>query len=70
MAHVELLRQSVEYEKDGEKKKGNNFYLRCGSSLIPIEVKFFPDKTTKQDNQYAARKSVMYAFADELPAKK
>lgn len=69
MAQVELLRQSTEYVKDGQKRKGNNFFLRCGSSLVPIEVKFFPDKTTNQDPQYAGRKSVLYAFAEELPAK-
>ena len=66
---IELFRQSVEYEKDGVKRKGYNFFVRCGNTLIPIDVKFFADKITKQDPQYSGRKAVLYAFAKELPPK-
>lgn len=69
---VELLKQITEYtNKDGKEVKGTNFYLRCGDTLIPIDVKYFgkKDKDGKElpDPQYSGRKNVMYAFADLLP---
>ncbi len=70
--NVTLLKKNVKYidKKDNNKEKtATNFYLQCGDSLIPIEVKFFADAATGKDNQYIGRKSVMSAFAEQLPEK-
>lgn len=72
MADLKLFKKKVTYKdaKDNNKEKtAINFYLKCGDTLIPIEVKFFADKITSKDNQYLGRKSVMSAFAEELPDK-
>lgn len=66
---VELLKKQVTYkDKEGEEKNATNFYVRCGSTLIPIEVKYFPDEDNK-DKGYAPRKAVLSSFADDLPEK-
>ncbi len=70
--NVTLFKKNVKYldKKDNNKEKtATNFYLQCGDSLIPIEVKFFANKEDGRDNQYLGRKSVMSAFAQELPDK-
>lgn len=52
-----------------KEKTYTNFYLKCGDSLIPIEVKYFRNSETGKDNQYIGRKSVLSAFAEDLPEK-
>ena len=65
---VGLYKRNVEYTtKDGEVKKTTNFFVGCGDVLVPVEVKFFEDKKTGQDRQYATRRTLMSAFAEELP---
>ncbi len=68
---VNLLKKNGTYvdKKDGKEKRFTNFYLQCGDSLIPVEVKFFPNEETGIDRQYAGRKEVLSAFADILPEK-
>lgn len=68
MAEVKLFKKNVPYvdKKDGKEKTATNFYLRCGSVSVPIEVKFFPNDSG-QDPRYRERKTVMTAFAEELP---
>ena len=68
MAEVELYKKNVPYvdKKDGKEKTATNFYLRCGSVSVPIEVKFFPNDSG-QDPRYRERKTVMIAFAEEQP---
>lgn len=68
MENVKLLAQKSEYLKDGEKKTATNFYLDCGNTRIPIEVKYFPSEDGK-DAFYSSRKSVLTAFAEMLPDK-
>jgi len=66
----DILKKNVKYkDKDGAEKNATNFYIRCGNVLIPIEVKYFPDKETGIDKAYNGRKSVLLAFAEELPDK-
>lgn len=71
MADVKLFKKEVAYtsKKDGKEKKTTNFYLQCGDRLIPIAAKYFEDKESGKDNSFAARVSVMSAFADVLPDK-
>jgi len=65
---VGLFKKNVEYvNKDGEKKTATNFFVQCGNVLIPVEVKFFEDKNTGEDKNYRTRKTLMSAFAEELP---
>lgn len=65
---VGLFKKNVEYvNKDGEKKTATNFFVQCGNVLIPVEVKFFEDKETGVDKYYRTRKTLMSAFAEELP---
>lgn len=64
---VELFkRKNVYKDKDGNEKTGVNFSLKCGDILVPIEVRYF-GKDDKPDTQYASRKTLLSAFAEELP---
>lgn len=68
MAELKLFKKNVKYkDKDNNEKTAVNFYLKCGDALVPIEVRFFANKETGRDNQYMGRKSVLSAFAEELP---
>lgn len=71
MTEMKLYKKKVAYKdkNTGEEKTAVNFSLKLGDALIPIEVKFFPDKETKKDLQYASRRAVVLAFAEELPDK-
>ena len=66
---VGLFKKFVNYtdKKTGEERTGVNFYLRCNSALIPIEVSFFPNKETGKDPRYSGRKEILSVFADTLP---
>lgn len=66
---VELFKKVSTYIKDGEEKIATNFFLRCGDTLVPIEVRFFEDKKTGQDRNYSGRKLVLSSFAAVLPDK-
>ena len=68
---VKLFKKNVEYTtKEGEKKTATNYFLQCGDVLVPVEVKFFADKVTGEDKQYRTRRTLMSAFAEELPERK
>ena len=62
-------KKSTYVDKEGKEKNSVQFYLSCGSSMIPIEVTFFKNKETGNDNQYSNRKSILSAFAEDLPDK-
>ena len=65
---VELFKKIVPYkDKDGKDRTATNFYAKCGTDLIPIEVVFFPDKETGNDPNYRGRKMVLSAFSEDLP---
>ena len=72
---VVLYKKSGTYfsKQDNKDKPFTRFYLRCGNSLIPVEPTYFNKKDEKgediRDLGYSARKSVLEAFADELPDK-
>lgn len=67
---VELLKKVGTYvdKKDGKEKQSTRFYLRCGGSLVPVEVPYFEGEDGR-DYQYSGRKAVLTAFADDLPEK-
>ena len=46
MTEMKLYKKKVTYKdkSTGEEKTAVNFSLKLGDALIPIEVKFFPDK--------------------------
>ena len=65
---VELFKRIVTYKDgEGEERKATNFFLKCGDVLVPVEVKYFEDKETGKDKNFVTRKTVLSAFADELP---
>jgi hypothetical protein len=65
---VKLYKKNGEYTtKDGEVKKVTNYFVECGDVLVPVEVKFFEDKKTGEDKNYRTRRTLMSAFAEELP---
>ena len=65
---VKLFKKNVEYtNKDGEVKTATNYFVQCGNVLVPVEVKYFEDKETGVDKHYATRKTLMSAFAEDLP---
>jgi len=75
MAQVQLFRKDGTYtDKDGKERNSVQFYLQCGSSLVPIECTYFKKKDENgevlKDFQYSARREVMKSYADVLPAKK
>lgn len=64
---VELLKKSSMYRnKDGEDKTAVNFYLRCGETLVPIQVRYFGNNEGR-DPSYSGRKLVLSSFASVLP---
>ncbi|MBQ8658724.1 MAG: hypothetical protein IJ506_06275 [Clostridia bacterium] len=69
MAEVKLFKQISHYEKDGETKTATNFFVQCGDTNIPIEIKYFENKQTGKDTQYLGRKMVLSSYAEEIPAK-
>ena len=69
MVEVKLYKKERTYtDKNGEEKRATNFYVRCGNELIPIEVSYF-GKDDKSDKQYAPRRAILSAFAEDLPPK-
>lgn len=67
---AELFKKVSKYTtSDGQEKTATRFYLRCGGTLVPVEVSYFEGKDGSKDTQYAGRKAVMTAFADDLPEK-
>ena len=68
---VKLFKKHVGYKtQTGEEKTATNYFLQCGDVLVPVEVKFFADKETGEDKQYRTRRTLMSAFAEELPERK
>lgn len=67
---VELMKKKTEYtDKNGEQRTAQNFFIKCGDMLVPIAVRYFEDKETGEDKQYATRKTLLSAFATDLPDK-
>lgn len=65
---VKLYKRNVEFKNTkGEKKTATNYFVECGDVLVPVEVKYFEDKVTGEDKQYRTRRTLMSAFAEELP---
>ena len=68
---VKLYKKNGEYKtQSGELRKVTNYFVECGDVLVPVEVKYFEDKETHTDKQYATRRTLMSAFAEELPERK
>ena len=68
---VKLFKKNVGYKtQTGEEKTATNYFLQCGDVLVPVEVKFFADKVTGEDKNYRTRRTLMSAFAAELPERK
>ncbi len=66
---VQLFKKVGKYtDKDGKEKTSTRFYVKCGDTLVPIEVPYFEGEDGR-DYQYNGRKSVLSAFADILPDK-
>lgn len=68
---VKLYKKDSTYtdKKSGEVKNATRFYLECGNTLISIEPTYFENAELGRDPQYASRKAVLKAFAQDLPAK-
>lgn len=66
---VEFYKRKITYtDKDGKKKRGVNFYVKCGDQLISVTPTFIPNpKCDNRDPKYAGRKAVLEAFAETLP---
>ncbi|MCM1440223.1 MAG: hypothetical protein NC131_13620 [Roseburia sp.] len=66
---VLLFKKSGTYtDRDGQEKQYTNFYVKCGDSLVPVNVPYFEGEDGR-DYQYNGRKEVLKAFADILPDK-
>lgn len=71
MYEVKLYKKESTYvdKKTNETKNATRFYLQLGDTLIPIQPTYFENPELGRDPQFASRKAVMKAFAQELPAK-
>lgn len=56
-------------DKNGDEKTATNFFVDCNGTMIPVEVKFFPNPQTNTDSNYRGRKMILSTFADVLPKK-
>ncbi len=65
---VDLFKRNSTYKKDGEEKVATNFYVKCGDTVIPIQVRFFENEKGSDPN-YSGRKLVLSSFASILPEK-
>lgn len=69
MAQVELFKKSGTYtSKEGKERSFTNFYVKCGDTLIPVQVCYFED-AEGHDPQYSGRRMVMSSYAETLPDK-
>lgn len=69
---VGLFKKTGKYtdSKTGEEKNYTNFYIKCGDSMIPVEVSYFADpKNDNKDRNFGSRRDVVKAFAETLPEK-
>ena len=71
MAEIKLFKKETSYadKQTGEARQATRFYVQCGDALIPIQVTYFENPETGKDAQYASRKAILKAFANELPEK-
>lgn len=64
---VELFkRERIFTTSDGAEKRVENFFVKCGDTLVPVVVKFFGTEE-KHDYQYSGRKMILSSFAMVLP---
>ena len=67
---VKLYQERGTYkDAEGKEKEYINFYLGCGSELIPVEPKYFKKKNGEADKGFIVRKGIMSSFAVPLPPK-
>ena len=69
---VKLFKRTGTYFNPTKKKDIPfvNFYVQCNDTLIPVEVKYFPNsKTDNRDLGYSRRMGMMEACAELLPDK-
>ena len=66
------------YKKEGtftdkdtnEVKNFTNFYIECGSELIPVRIPYFKNaKCEGRDPAFQGRFAVLNSFAEPLPEK-
>ena len=63
---VQLFKSTGKFtNQEGKEVNFTNFFLKCGESLIPIQVKNF-STSEKPDKNYSGRKAVLSAFAEKL----
>lgn len=72
---VELFKKVGSYvDKDGNERKSTQFYVKAGETLVAVEPTYYHKKDENgvdvPDRNYLSRKSVLMAFAGELPDKK
>ena len=51
---------------NGEERYYINFFVKCGTKLIPIEIKYF-GKDGQPDTQYLGRKAILETFSEPFP---
>ena len=69
---VKLMKKEGTYFSQTKNKDVpfTNFYIQCNDTLVPVEVKYFPNPAfDNRDPGYAARMAVLSAFAELLPEK-
>ena len=65
---IKLFKRTGTYEKDGKEKQFTNFYIGINDKLIPVEVKYFPNKALNdRDPGYQARVGALEVVAELLP---
>ena len=68
---IKLFKKEGTYkDKSGKEKQYINFYIQANDTLIPFEVKYFPNpKFDDRDPGYQSRVAVLALLAQPLPEK-
>lgn len=66
---IKLYKKEGTYtDKNGKEKQFINFYIQANDTLIPFEVKYFPNpKFDDRDPGYQSRVAVLALLAEPLP---
>ena len=69
---VEFFKKTGSYvDKEGKQRKSLSFYVKCNDKMIPVEPTYYKKKSETgeelRDFDFSNRKSILEAFASELP---
>lgn len=68
--NLQLFRKKRTYvNKDKKEVTTYDFYLMCGKSLLPIDIRYFKKDDGSSDTNYGHRRSILFDYSEVLPDK-